>query len=173
VGVAFIASERMSARRSHRRRSAPVGKARISKSRITLMGLRIFTATSRYASYPAAAYTGRERLRPRPARRNQARTHGTLRSLDDGSAGDQGWCRRVRSRPNDDRRVLPRALQRLDELRLSPLGLAVGPNGSQRYRTSFHSARSAEQGSSTTSDVVSKRMVALRCSSYCGQPGSP
>src|SRR6266487_1896190 len=45
--------------------------------------------------------------------------------------------------------------------------------GSRSYRTPSHSARSADCGSSTTSDVASKRMVALRESSYFGQPGSP
>ena len=39
------------------------------------------------------------------------------------------------------------------------------------YRTPSHSARSTERGSSTTSDVVSKRMVALRCRSYCRPTG--
>ena len=41
------------------------------------------------------------------------------------------------------------------------------------YRKPSHSARSADRGSSTTSEVVSKRMVALRLSSYFGQPESP
>jgi pimeloyl-ACP methyl ester carboxylesterase len=41
------------------------------------------------------------------------------------------------------------------------------------YRTPSHRARSADRGSSATSDVVSRRMMALRCSSYFGQPGSP
>src|SRR6266699_4955621 len=35
--------------------------------------------------------------------------------------------------------------------------------GSRSYRGPSHIVRSADRGSSTTSDVVSKRMVALRC----------
>ena len=41
------------------------------------------------------------------------------------------------------------------------------------YRTPFHSSRSPDRGSSTTSDATSKRMVARRRRSYRGQPGSP
>src|SRR6266581_1067222 len=39
-------------------------------------------------------------------------------------------------------------------------------SGGRSYRWPSHRARSADSGSSTTSDVVSKRMVALRESSY-------
>ncbi len=45
--------------------------------------------------------------------------------------------------------------------------------GAQAKRTPSHKARSADRGSSTTSDLVSKRMVALRLRSYFGQPQSP
>lgn len=49
----------------------------------------------------------------------------------------------------------------------------IEESGGTSYRRSSHKVRSADRGSSTISDVVPKRIVALHESSYLDQPGSP